>query len=135
MLLGAGIILLNGFFYIPMSYNIIITDGGDMGLGLFILPFTLFFHTWLIPAILVFTNYENVSIKNVLTPLFTIAIVYSLLVCINYYYAAIPILIVNIIFILAFALFKIHAKIGLAKALLFSNVFGLLLMVLLMLNL
>jgi hypothetical protein len=50
----SGIIIVVNIFFLPTSIIQINTCGGPMGIGLMILPYTLFINIFLIPAILIF---------------------------------------------------------------------------------
>lgn len=50
----SGIIIVVNIFFLPISMIQIYTCGGAMGIGLMILPYTLFINIFLIPAMLIF---------------------------------------------------------------------------------
>ena len=50
----ASIIILSNIFWLHFSFKIILTEGGAMGFGYMVLPFTLFLNVLIIPSILTF---------------------------------------------------------------------------------
>ena len=62
------VIILNLIFYLPLTVQLIMSQGGPMGFGLLILPLSLLVNLFLIPAILIFRKkrleYINISFVN-----------------------------------------------------------------------
>jgi hypothetical protein len=50
------ILILNAFFFLPETVDILKTNGGGMGFGWLILPFVIFLNSFVVPALLSFTK-------------------------------------------------------------------------------
>jgi hypothetical protein len=125
---GTLVILTNLIIYIPWTWKIIKTKGGEEGWGLLFLPLTFSFHLFVLTGIFGWLRFESANSKFVKTTLIAILFLLGLLTLINITWVKITFLALITIGLLTFAVLTIQKKLTVEWTILIVNIIGTLLM-------
>lgn len=123
-IIGATTIGLNIFIYIPWTWEIIMTGGGNEGWGLIFLPTTFAFHLFIITGIFSFLDNERLNKKIFKTTLLSIWFLLSLITLINFGWIATLVMATVIIIFFSLIGLTVHRKLNIEKSILITNSVG-----------
>lgn len=125
---GTLVILTNLIFFIPWTWEIIDSEGGEEGWGLLFLPLNFSFHLFIVTGVFGWLSADRLNTKFLKATIMTILFLLGLLSIINISWLTTAV--IGLIIIVFFALIGLtmHKKLNIEQTLLFTNIIGVLLM-------